>query len=59
MMVDIIFCLMYLVEMKQESDVDLDPPWLYKWRSYDLWRFCQLLSIWDLGSFFMRKVPSF
>ncbi|ORZ13209.1 hypothetical protein BCR42DRAFT_72769 [Absidia repens] len=54
MMVDFIFCLMYLVEMKQESDVDLDPPWLYKWRSYDLWRFCQVLSIWDLGSFIMR-----
>ncbi|CAO3617854.1 unnamed protein product [Cunninghamella echinulata] len=56
MMVDLVFCLMYLVEMKQESDVHLDPTWLYKWRSYDLWRFCQLLSIWDIGSFIMRIV---
>ncbi|CAO3626501.1 unnamed protein product [Cunninghamella blakesleeana] len=56
MMIDLIFCLMYLVEMKQESDVHLDPGWLYKWRSYDLWKFCQLLSVWDIGSFFMRIV---
>lgn len=37
LLVDLLFCLAYLVEMKQESDVDLDPFWLYKWRSYDLW----------------------
>ncbi|KAF7729990.1 hypothetical protein EC973_003403 [Apophysomyces ossiformis] len=37
LLVDLLFCLAYLVEMKQESDVNLDPPWLYKWRSYDLW----------------------
>ncbi|KAI8886666.1 hypothetical protein K501DRAFT_213533, partial [Backusella circina FSU 941] len=30
-LVDLLFCLAYLVEMKQESDVNLEPPWLYKW----------------------------
>ncbi|KAG0194933.1 potassium channel, sub T, member 2 [Apophysomyces sp. BC1034] len=46
LLVDLFFCLAYLVEMKQESDVNLDPPWLYKWRSYDL---CALLPS-ELGS---------
>ncbi|KAI7868459.1 hypothetical protein BDF14DRAFT_1793440 [Spinellus fusiger] len=54
LLVDLLFCLAYLVEMKQEADVDLYPPWLYKWRSYDLWLFCQFLSIWNTGSFLMR-----
>ncbi|KAL7315601.1 hypothetical protein PS15m_004798 [Mucor circinelloides] len=54
LLVDLLFCLAYLVEMKQESDVDLDPFWLYKWRSYDLWLVCLALSYWDLGSFVIR-----
>ncbi|KAL0097216.1 calcium-activated BK potassium channel alpha subunit-domain-containing protein [Phycomyces blakesleeanus] len=54
LLVDILFCLAYLVEMKQESDVDLDPPWMYKWRSYDLWIFCLCLTVWNTGSFLMR-----
>lgn len=37
LIVDLILCLAYLVEMKQESDVNLNPPWLFKYRSYDLW----------------------
>jgi hypothetical protein len=37
LIVDLLFCLAYLVEMKQESDVNLYPPWLFKYRSYDLW----------------------
>ncbi|KAK4514602.1 uncharacterized protein ATC70_002201 [Mucor velutinosus] len=55
LLVDLLFCLAYLVEMKQESDVNLDPFWLYKWRSYDLWLVCLALSYWDLGSFAIRK----
>ncbi|KAI9247966.1 hypothetical protein BDA99DRAFT_564939 [Phascolomyces articulosus] len=54
LMVDLLFCLAYLFEMKQEFDVHLSPPWLYKWRSYDLWLFCQCLTCWNLGSFIMR-----
>ncbi|KAI9470853.1 MAG: hypothetical protein EXX96DRAFT_370816 [Benjaminiella poitrasii] len=52
--VDILLCLAYLVEMKQEADIDVHPSWMYKWRSYDLWFFCSLLSLWNLGSFIMR-----
>ena len=36
-MVDLLFCLAYLVEMKQEADIHAHPPWMYKWISYDLW----------------------
>ncbi|KAI8394174.1 uncharacterized protein BYT42DRAFT_542319 [Radiomyces spectabilis] len=36
-MVDLLLCFLYLIDMKQEVSVNLDPPWLYKWRSYDLW----------------------
>ncbi|KAI8637256.1 hypothetical protein BD408DRAFT_424858 [Parasitella parasitica] len=54
LLVDLLFCLAYLVEMKQEADVDLDPFWLFKWRSYDLWLVCLALSYWDLGSFVIR-----
>ncbi|KAJ2960839.1 hypothetical protein NQZ79_g3832 [Umbelopsis isabellina] len=51
LLVDILFCLAYLVELKQEKDVGLNPPWLYKYRAKDLWVFCQLLSFWDVGSY--------
>ncbi|KAI8052598.1 calcium-activated BK potassium channel alpha subunit-domain-containing protein [Gilbertella persicaria] len=44
--------------MKQESDVNLDPPWLYKWRSYDLWLVCLTLSCWDICSFAIRLIIS-
>ncbi|KAI7848773.1 hypothetical protein BDC45DRAFT_522289 [Circinella umbellata] len=54
LLVDLLFCLAYLIEMKQEFDVHLSPPWLYKWRSYDLWMFCQWLTYWNLGSFIIR-----
>lgn len=37
LMVDLLLCLAYLVEMKQEADIDVSPFWLFKWRSYDLW----------------------
>jgi len=49
-----LLCLAYLVEMKQEADINAHPPWMYKWRSYDLWFCCTLLSLWNLGSFMMR-----
>ncbi|KAI8388327.1 uncharacterized protein BYT42DRAFT_559714 [Radiomyces spectabilis] len=54
LLVDLLFCLAYLFEMKQEFAVDLEPFWLYKHRTYDLWFICQLLSIWDFGSFTIR-----
>ncbi|KAI8087706.1 uncharacterized protein B0P05DRAFT_569648 [Gilbertella persicaria] len=37
LIVDILLCLAYLVEMKQEADIHATPPWMFKWRSYDLW----------------------
>ncbi|GAA5796487.1 hypothetical protein HPULCUR_001859 [Helicostylum pulchrum] len=37
LLVDLLLCLAYLVEMKQEADIHATPPWMYKWRSYDLW----------------------
>jgi hypothetical protein len=37
LIVDILLCLAYLVEMKQEADIHASPPWMFKWRSYDLW----------------------
>ncbi|KAG2190906.1 hypothetical protein INT46_006667 [Mucor plumbeus] len=58
LLVDLFFCLAYLVEMKQESDVNLDPFWLFKWRSYDLWLVCLALSYWDLGSFAIRLIKN-
>ncbi|OBZ91782.1 Potassium channel subfamily T member 1 [Choanephora cucurbitarum] len=36
LMVDVLLCLAYLVEMKQEADIHATPPWMFKWRSYDL-----------------------
>ncbi|EPB88136.1 hypothetical protein HMPREF1544_05080 [Mucor circinelloides 1006PhL] len=54
LIVDMLLCLAYLVEMKQEADINAHPPWMYKWRSYDLWFCCTLLSLWNLGSFMMR-----
>ncbi|KAI8386877.1 hypothetical protein BD560DRAFT_143204 [Blakeslea trispora] len=54
LMVDVLLCLAYLVEMKQEADIHATPPWLFKWRSYDLWFYCTTLSFWNLGSFVMR-----
>ncbi|KAG2175968.1 hypothetical protein INT44_000446 [Umbelopsis vinacea] len=54
LLVDIMFCTAYLVELKQEKDVGIPPPWLYKYRAWDLWIFCQFLSFWDIGSFLMR-----
>ncbi|CAM0140386.1 unnamed protein product [Umbelopsis sp. WA50703] len=56
LLVDILFCLAYLMELKQEKDVGLHPPWLYKYRARDLWLFCQLLSFWDVGSYLIRFV---
>lgn len=56
-MVDLLLCLCYLIEMKQEADIEVSPHWLYKWRSYDLWLCCTLLSLWNLGSFIMREYP--
>ncbi|KAI7887810.1 uncharacterized protein EV154DRAFT_329253 [Mucor mucedo] len=55
LLVDLIFCIAYLVEMKEEADVNLYPPWLYKYRSYDLWLVCLALTYWDLCSFAIRK----
>ncbi|KAI8643141.1 hypothetical protein BD408DRAFT_415336 [Parasitella parasitica] len=54
LIVDVLLCLAYLVEMKQEADINAYPPWMYKWRSYDLWFCCTVLSLWNLGSFIMR-----
>ncbi|KAI8370880.1 hypothetical protein EDC96DRAFT_95984 [Choanephora cucurbitarum] len=54
LMVDVLLCLAYLVEMKQEADIHATPPWMFKWRSYDLWFYCTTLSFWNLGSFFMH-----
>lgn len=31
--------------MKEEADVNLYPPWLYKYRSYDLWYIDNLKNI--------------
>lgn len=56
LIVDTLLCLAYLVEMKQEADIHADPPWMFKWRSYDLWFCCTLLSLWNFGSFIMRMV---
>ncbi|CEP14358.1 hypothetical protein [Parasitella parasitica] len=54
LIVDVLLCLAYLVEMKQEADINAYPPWMFKWRSYDLWFCCTVLSLWNLGSFIMR-----
>ncbi|KAI8981503.1 hypothetical protein BDB01DRAFT_794345 [Pilobolus umbonatus] len=54
LLVDLLFCLAYLIEMKQGAPLDATPSWLFKWRSYDLWFFCVILSIWNMGSFIMR-----
>jgi hypothetical protein len=56
LLVDLTFCLAYLVEMKQEADIHAEPPWMFKWRSYDLWFLCICLSLWNLFSFVMRMV---
>jgi hypothetical protein len=37
LLVDALFCMAYLVELQQEKDVGLTPPWLYKYRAWDLW----------------------
>jgi hypothetical protein len=42
--------------MKQEADIHAEPPWMFKWRSYDLWFLCICLSLWNLFSFVMRMV---
>ncbi|RCH92283.1 potassium channel, sub T, member 1, partial [Rhizopus stolonifer] len=36
------------------ADIHATPPWMFKWRSYDLWFYCTILSLWNLGSFIMR-----
>ncbi|KAI8979379.1 hypothetical protein BDF20DRAFT_974315 [Mycotypha africana] len=58
LLVDLFFCLSYFIEMKQEFDVDLEPNWLYKWRSYNLWLACCIFSYWDLSSFAIRLLIS-
>ncbi|CAO3700020.1 unnamed protein product [Rhizopus stolonifer] len=54
LMVDLILCISYLVEMKQEENIVSEPFWLYKWRSYELWSLCVFLSVWNFASFIMR-----
>ncbi|KAG1448769.1 hypothetical protein G6F56_008849 [Rhizopus delemar] len=54
--VDTLLCLSYLVEMKQETGIVTEPFWLFKWRSYDLWFLCVILSLWNFTSFLMRIV---
>ncbi|KAI8981829.1 hypothetical protein BDF20DRAFT_863480 [Mycotypha africana] len=54
LIVDMLLCFAYLVEMKQEADIEIKPSWMYKWRAYDLWIICVILSFWNLGSFIIR-----
>ncbi|KAI9281997.1 hypothetical protein BY458DRAFT_498627 [Sporodiniella umbellata] len=56
LIVDVLFCLSYLVEMKHEAGIITEPFWMYKWRPYDLWMLCVVLSMWNFGSFLMRIV---
>ncbi|CAO3675660.1 unnamed protein product [Rhizopus microsporus] len=54
LLVDLLFCLAYLVEMKEENILDLEPPWMYSYRSYNLWITCLVFAYWDLCSFIIR-----
>ncbi|CAO3664178.1 unnamed protein product [Rhizopus microsporus] len=56
LLVDILLCLAYLVEMKEEASITVEPYWLFKWRSYDLWSLCIILSLWNFASFVMRII---
>ncbi|KAG0768811.1 hypothetical protein G6F26_000843 [Rhizopus arrhizus] len=55
LLVDMILCLSYLIEMKQEAGIVTEPFWLFKWRSRFLWLLCVMLSLWNFASFLMHK----
>ncbi|CAO3703026.1 unnamed protein product [Rhizopus stolonifer] len=54
MLVDLLFCLAYFVEIKQMSSIYLEPVWLYTSRSYHLWIACLVFTYWDICSFIIR-----
>ncbi|KAI9246890.1 hypothetical protein BDA99DRAFT_609419 [Phascolomyces articulosus] len=58
LLVDLLLCCAYLREIIQGYDIGLTPYWLFKNRSYDLWVFCQILSLWNIGSFAIRFLIS-
>ncbi|KAI8884052.1 voltage-gated potassium channel [Backusella circina FSU 941] len=55
LLADLVFCLTYLVEMKQDATIHF-PGWMFKWRSHNLWLFCLALTCWDLASFSIRFI---